>query len=144
MKYILNVICVSLFFCVFGFSKNFDNFNLKPANYGASDIRIKKYIYNPDEVYLVILHDGFQTTIEFEDGETIDTMSMGEAAAWTITPVNHRLFIKPLEKNVKTNMVVITNRRIYNFDLVSAEFTEDTEPDSLVYQVRFLYPSTQK
>lgn len=103
------------------------------------DTRIKTYIYNPNEVYMLLLHYGFQSHIEFAQGESVDTISMGETYAWKITPMGNRLFLRPLEKNVKTNMTIITNRRSYQFDLVSKELEEGEEED-LVYQIKFFYP----
>jgi type IV secretory pathway VirB9-like protein len=35
----------------------------------TSDHRIKTYIYNPNEVYLIVVHSGFQSHIEFAKGE---------------------------------------------------------------------------
>jgi type IV secretion system protein VirB9 len=103
------------------------------------DTRIKTYIYNPTEVYLLILHHGFQSHIEFAQGETVETISLGESYAWKITPLGNRLFIRPLEKNMRTNMTIITNRRAYQFDIVSKELEEGEEAD-LVYQIKFIYP----
>ncbi len=103
------------------------------------DIRIKTYIYNPNEVYLLVLHHGFQSHIEFAQGESIDTISLGDSYAWKITPLGNRLFIRPLEKNIRTNMTIITNKRVYQFDIVSKELDEGEERD-LVYQIKFFYP----
>lgn len=103
------------------------------------DTRIKTYVYNPSEVYLLVLHHGFQSHIEFAQGETVETISLGDAYSWKITPLGHRLFIRPLEKNIRTNMTIITNRRAYQFDIVSKELEEGEEGD-LVYQIKFYYP----
>lgn len=103
------------------------------------DSRIKTYIYNPNEVYLVVLHFGFQSHLEFAPGETVETISLGDSYAWKITPLGHRLFIRPLEKNIRTNMTIITNKRSYQFDIVSKELEEGEEHD-LVYQIKFFYP----
>lgn len=103
------------------------------------DSRIKTYVYNPSEVYLLVLHHGFQSHIEFAQGETVETISLGDAYAWKITPLGHRLFIRPLEKNMRTNMTIITNRRAYQFDIVSKDLEEGEEAD-LVYQIKFYYP----
>jgi type IV secretion system protein VirB9 len=103
------------------------------------DSRIKTYIYNPNEVYLLVLHHGFQSHIEFANGESIETISLGDSYAWKITPLGHRLFIRPLEKNIRTNMTIITNKRAYQFDIVSKELDEGEEND-LVYQIKFFYP----
>lgn len=105
----------------------------------TSDSRIKTYIYSPNDVYLLVLHHGFQSHIEFAKGEVIETMTLGDTFAWKITPVENRLFIKPMEKNIHTNMTIITNKRTYQFDLVSKELENGHEKD-LVYVVRFYYP----
>jgi type IV secretion system protein VirB9 len=105
----------------------------------ATDSRIKTYIYNPKEVYLLVLHFGFQSNIEFAKGERVETISLGDTYAWKITPLDNMLFIRPLEKNVRTNMTVITNKKKYQFDLVAKEFYEE-EPENLMYSIRFYYP----
>ena len=106
----------------------------------TSDNRIKTYIYNPNEVYLIVVHWGFQSHIEFAKGEEIQTISMGDSYAWKITPLSNRLFIKPLEKNIRTNMTILTNKRTYQFDIVARELDGDDDKD-LVYVIRFYYPS---
>lgn len=105
-----------------------------------SDSRIRTYIYNPNEVYLLNLHYGFQTNIEFERGEDVESFILGETYAWNINHIGNRIFIKPLEKDVYTNMVIITNRRVYNFDLLSKELGQNSERTDLVYSVKFFYP----
>ena len=105
----------------------------------TTDNRIKTYIYNPNEIYLMVLHFGYQSHIEFASGEEIQTIYTGDAYAWEITPLANRLFLKPLVKNVRTNMTVITNKRTYQFDVVSEELENGSEKD-LVYVIRFYYP----
>lgn len=105
----------------------------------TTDNRIKTYIYSPNEVYLLVLHYGFQSSIEFDKNESIETMTIGDSYAWKITPMGNRLFIKPMEQNIRTNMTIITNRRTYQFDIVAKEFEDGQEKD-LVYVMRFLYP----
>lgn len=122
--------------------------NLSSVVYGANydnipittDNRIKTYIYNPNEVYLLVLHFGFQSHIEFANNEEIETITLGDSYAWKITPIGNRLFVKPLEKNIKTNMTIITNKRTYQFDIVAKELNEDGEAQDLVYAIRFYYP----
>ncbi|MDX1924645.1 MAG: TrbG/VirB9 family P-type conjugative transfer protein [Rickettsiaceae bacterium] len=109
----------------------------------TQDTRIKTYVYNPSEVYLLLLHFGYQSHVEFASGESVQTISLGETFAWKITPLGNRLFIRPLEKNIKTNMTVITNKRTYQFDLVAKEL-EDGEEEELVYQIKFFYPKKIK
>lgn len=109
----------------------------------TTDSRIKTYIYSPNEVYLLVLHYGFQSHIEFAKGETIDTITLGDSFAWKLTPLGNKLFIKPMEKNIRTNMTIITNKRTYHFDIAAKELEEDEDRD-LVYVIRFQYPKKAK
>ena len=90
-----------------------------------------------------MLHFGFQSHIEFAKNEEIQTITLGDSYAWKITPLANRLFIKPLEKNIRTNMTIITNKRTYQFDIVAKEL-EDGEEKDLVYVIRFYYPKKQR
>lgn len=108
----------------------------------TTDNRIKTYIHNPNEVYLLVLHYGFQSSIEFAKNEEVENIVLGESYAWKMTPLGNRLFIKPLEKNIRTNMTIMTNKRTYQFDIVAKELEEGQEKD-LVYVVRFYYPKKQ-
>ena len=109
----------------------------------TTDNRIKTYIYSPNEVYLLVLHYGFQSNIEFAKGEEIKTITLGDTFAWKITPLENRLFVRALEKNIRTNMTVITNKRTYEFDIVAKELEEGDEKD-LVYVIRFFYPENKR
>ena len=106
----------------------------------ATDRRIKTYVYNDNVVYLLLIRSGFQSSVEFENGEEIKTLSLGDAYSWNITPVGNRMFIKPLEDEVRTNMTVITNKRTYQFDVVSQKSEEDSMDQDISYVVRFYYP----
>ena len=105
----------------------------------TTDNRIKTYVYNPNEVYLLVLHYGFQSQIEFAKNEEIQNIVMGDSYVWKINPLENRLFIRPLEKNSRTNLTIITNKRTYQFDIVSKELEEGYEKD-LVYLIKFYYP----
>ena len=109
----------------------------------TTDRRIKTYVYSPNEVFLLVLHYGFQSHIEFGKNETIETINLGDSFAWKITPLDNRLFIKPMERNIRTNMTIITNKKTYQFDLVSKELESGDEKD-LVYVVRFQYPKKSR
>jgi type IV secretion system protein VirB9 len=106
----------------------------------TTDSRIKTLVYNENEVFHLTLHYGYQSNIEFAIGEEIDTLSIGNSSSWKITPIDRRLFIKPLEGSAKTNMTVITNKRTYQFELESKDPDQNLD-EELVYVVRFFYPS---
>ncbi len=105
----------------------------------TTDSRIKTLVYNPNEVYELKFFYGYQSFIEFSDSEEIETISLGEAFAWRITPSGKRLFIRPLEIAAHTNMTIITSKRTYHFDIKSGEFDGKAD-EELVYTVRFYYP----
>lgn len=110
------------------------NFNLSSAK--DHDKRVKVFTYDEDSVYELIVIKDFQTILELGDDETVQTVSLGTPYAWTILPVGKRVFIKPHEKNIHTNMTIISNKHAYNFDIKSK-----TEKDvsSFPYVVRFEY-----
>ena len=102
----------------------------------AADDRIQTVTYDPDHVVKVIGRPGVQSTIEFASDERIENVAVGNSSAWQITP-NRRasaLFLKPLARATATNMTVITDRRVYMFDLVARS------GGATVYAMRFRYP----
>ncbi|KKB96702.1 Type IV secretion system protein virB9 precursor [Candidatus Arcanobacter lacustris] len=109
----------------------------------TTDNRIKTYIYNENEVFTILVHYGYQSSIELSYGEEVETISMGDSYAWKITPVGRRIFIKPFEENIHTNMTIITNKRTYQFDIVSKLPSENFDKE-LAYVVRFFYPEIKK
>lgn len=105
------------------------------------DHRVRTIMYLPDRVYKFTGHYRYQSSIEFEAGETIQTISMGDSTAWMLNPSGNRLFLKPLEQDATTNMTLITNRRLYLFELHAKE-TDNIKDDNMVFILRFLYPSS--
>jgi type IV secretion system protein VirB9 len=105
------------------------------------DSRIKTLVYSENEVFRVVIHVGYQTVIEFAKNENIQTMSVGNNYAWQLNPLDNRLFIKPLEENILTNMTIITNYRTYQLELQSKS-SSLARDDELAYVVRFFYPDT--
>ncbi len=82
---------------------------------------------------------GYQVTLEFGPDEQIENVAVGDSAAWQVTP-NRRgdhLFVKPIQSGVSTNMTVVTDVRIYLFELVPL-FGPATD---MAYTVRFRYPT---
>ena len=106
----------------------------------VSDTRIKTLVYNPNEVFTITTHYGYQANIEFGAKEEIETVSVGDRVGWQIVPAGRRLFIRAMEENAHTNMTVITNRRAYQFDLRSSASNAVYGSEELVYVVRFFFP----
>lgn len=106
----------------------------------VTDSRIKTFVYNPNEVFTITTHYGYQSNIEFGEKETIDTVSVGDRVAWQIIPAGRRLFIRAMEENAHTNMTIVTNLRAYQFDLRSSSADAVFGSEELTYVVRFFYP----
>lgn len=106
------------------------------------DSRIKILRYNPNDIYTLYTLYGYQTNVEFAKNEMIQTISVGDRSLWQIVPAGYRLFIRPMDDNVQTNMTVITDRRTYQFDIKSGEGDISANP-RMVYVARFDYPQKE-
>ncbi|WP_322498393.1 TrbG/VirB9 family P-type conjugative transfer protein [Lyticum sinuosum] len=138
---------IIIFLFLFFFNNYFDILNFFAKNdkifaYDApisTDSRIKTMIYSENEVFPIVLHYGYQTSIDFGKGEVIQTYSVGSTYAWQFSIVGRTMFIKPLEENIITNMTIITNKRRYYFELISKSFVSAMDSD-VAYAIRFFYP----
>jgi type IV secretion system protein VirB9 len=106
---------------------------------GPGDPRIAVVDYDPAEVVELTGVLGFQLSVEFDPGERIENVAIGDSLGWQVTP-NHKanlLFLKPMALRPATNMSVVTNLRRYQFEL-------KVRPKSALrpapFAVRFLYP----
>ncbi|MDX2083389.1 MAG: TrbG/VirB9 family P-type conjugative transfer protein [Rickettsiales bacterium] len=119
------------------------SFDIKAAQqprFLGTEKKFRSYVYNPNDVYLYLGHYTYQGFIEFEAGETISTISMGNPALWMFEHLENRLFLKPVgEDNSETNMTVITNKRIYHFELIAKEAKGINDKD-LIFVAKFVYP----
>jgi type IV secretion system protein VirB9 len=106
----------------------------------SADHRIKTLVYDEADVYTITTKYGYQTNIVFERGEGIETISVGDRSMWQIIPSANRLFIRPMEENVTTNMTVLTNRRSYQFDLKSLG---PEKSGSNIYVAKFSYQENE-
>lgn len=106
---------------------------------GLSDPRIQTVDYDPDQVVLLQGVLGYQFMIEFDRGEKIQTVSIGDALGWQVTPNRNAgvLFIKPIDRSSATNMTVLTDERRYVFELRVAPAGSN---DPILYVARMIYP----
>jgi type IV secretion system protein VirB9 len=101
------------------------------------DSRVRSILYTPDQVVRFVAKPGYQSSIRFGPDERIENVAVGDSAAWQVTP-NKRgnyLFIKPLIPGARSNLMVITDRRTYLFDLEAARSAQP------VYTLSFDYPA---
>jgi len=107
----------------------------------TTDSRIRTIVYNPNEVFQLKFHYGFQSFIEFAPDEEIEIISLGEAYPWKITPINKRIFIRPIQVDVTTNMTVITTKRTYQFEITGLAY-DGKDNEDLIYSIKFFYPDS--
>jgi len=101
--------------------------------------RIKIINYTPNTVFKFLGHYEYQSIIEFALDEEIETISMGTPTPWQIVPAGNRIFLKPVEDQASTNMTVITNKRMYFFEMHAEEATGVSD-DNLNFVIKFVYP----
>ena len=106
---------------------------------GAGDPRIFEVQYDPGDVVELKGVLGYQFSLEFDPTEHIETVAIGDALGWQVTPNRkaNLLIVKPMAKRPDTNMTVVTNQRRYNFQL---SVREHAPARSIPYSVRFTYP----
>ena len=121
---------------IFSFSKA--NAMKEPRSL-AIDRRLGVIVYSPYDVHKYTGYFGYQTSIIFAEDETIDTMSMGDTSAWQMVPQGNRLFLKPIDQDATTNMTLITNKRVYYFELHGKD-AKDINEEGLMFAIKFLYP----
>lgn len=106
------------------------------------DSRIQYETYTKDRVFVVYAKAGTANLIQLEDGETFDKTTNsafggGDLAAWEIGVRDNNIMLKPKDKLPNTNLILVTNKRTYAFDVKLAGVN-----DSVTYIKRFIYPDT--
>lgn len=119
------------------------------------DHRIQRVNYHPDDVVRIDARAGYVSRIVFEPGETIIAAIPGFDAGWSREIAGHILYLRPLsipgegeEGSAQpepgewdTNLVVTTNRRMYDIDLF---LIGSEEAGNAVYRLEFRYPSEER
>ncbi|MFA5428453.1 MAG: TrbG/VirB9 family P-type conjugative transfer protein [Sulfurimonas sp.] len=130
----------------------------RPSPY---DNRMTFATYNANDVTKVYTRTGYTTAIKFEENEKIVNIASGFTDGYYFINRSNILFVspKPYVSNIstnskgetvsntvaleptpadwKTNLIVITNKRDYVFDLMLAK-------NNVHYKISFHYPDTQK
>lgn len=106
----------------------------------AADARIREVAYDPTAVTTLHGCFNYQSTVVFAPGEKVENVALGDAGIWQATP-NKRadlLFLKPSVRTGRTNMMVVTDRRRYAFDLIARD-DASCRGDRTVYELQFRY-----
>ena len=106
------------------------------------DKRIKNIAYNPDNVTRINVATGITTLIQFSPSEFVSAeeggVAIGDPEAWDANLKANNLWIRPIAIEPDTNMVVVTNKRTYQFNLVFVR-----NKNAADWSVRFNYPENK-
>lgn len=113
-------------------------FGQAPAQETRPDPRIQTLPYDANQVVRLRVAPGYQLAILFSPSERVENVGIGDSDGWQVT-LNGRedaLFIRPTESGGVTNMTVITDARVYSFEISSVRVAGADTP----FTVRFTYP----
>ncbi len=102
-----------------------------------------RFAYNPGQMPIIKTVPFQETVISLEPGERFTNISSGDPGRWSYSMAvsgagvrqQQNILVKPTAANLSTNMVVTTDRRIYNLRLLSG-----TELSLPTRTVSFWYP----
>jgi type IV secretion system protein VirB9 len=105
---------------------------------GSLDRRVTSVVYQENNVVQVLATYGISTMIVLGDDERFQTISLGDTDSWQVVPSEkgNILFVKPIARNVTTNMNIVTDKRIYYLELRDGAPKAGRE----VFAIRFIYP----
>lgn len=108
-----------------------------PSASAAADPRLLTLPYDPARVFRLNIAPRYQLTVIFSSGEHVENVAIGDSEAWQATLNNQgdALFLKALRTGGPTNMTVITDARVYSFELNPAFAPGPDTP----FTVRFTY-----
>jgi type IV secretion system protein VirB9 len=98
------------------------------------------YAYG-DHIPRIVCRPNHLTDIALQPGEKVTAVHAGDTARWQISPAQSgtdgletvHVVIKPLMPDIRTNLLVMTDRRTYNLDLLSSA-------NDFIPSLRFSYP----
>ncbi len=105
----------------------------------GGDPRLQQIDYDANAIVRLRGSPGYQMMVELSPDEQIQSVAVGDSSAWqvSVNKEGDRLFLKPAQSDVSTNMTVVTSVRVYNFDLASLS----TPSTDMPYTVQFRYPA---
>ena len=109
---------------------------------GEWNPRLQTVNYQTGQIVRLQSAPGYQLMVELSPDEAVQSVALGDAASWqvSVNKAGNRLFLKPSQSDVATNMTVVTSVRIYNFELVALPEAFADMP----YTVEFRYPSSSE
>jgi type IV secretion system protein VirB9 len=107
----------------------------------GGDSHLQQIDYDARQIVQLRGAPGYQMMVELSPDEQVQSVALGDSSAWqvSVNKEGDRLFLKPAQPGVSTNMTVVTSVRVYNFDLASLS---GPSPD-MPYTVQFRYPAVK-
>lgn len=105
----------------------------------TTDDRVRIVAYQPNEVYELHARIGYQIEIELEAGEELLGHGAGDLAGIEVAAFANHVFLKPKAADVRTNLMLATNRREYRFDYIVEASSQPCDCIEM-YLVQFMYP----
>lgn len=98
----------------------------RPTRSGFQEAR-HIYTYQPGAIYELYANPNYVSTILLEPGETISNIAAGDTARWMVTEAEGEtdadgrtiVLVKPHAPSLRTNIVIITDRRTYLVEAIS-------------------------
>ena len=139
MKIIIKFFLLISLFSNVAWATSADNMAIIFPESLAHNDKIATFVYKPDVIYKYVGTYQYQAHITLEAGEKASTIAMGNSSGWEIVQNGNRIFLRPINRNAKTNMTLITNKRIYQF-LLDAKNVKSMDDPAVFFETRFIYP----
>jgi type IV secretion system protein VirB9 len=107
------------------------------------DPRFKTFSFTPNTTYKIVTVYDNPSFIEFDVNEGVTTIVNPKKTAWQLLSSGNRLFIKPEESDADTQITVMTNKRIYFFEMYAKEPDSNFDKDYSFF-FKFKYPSEEE
>lgn len=112
---------------------------LQKPDLSKNDGRIKYVDYRADDVVPINACEGVITTITFAEDERVENYGSGFSTAWEFATRGNHFYLKPKETQGTTNLIVMTDKRVYSFDVKYSKVRR-----GVTYRMIFRYPVEEK
>ena len=104
------------------------------------------YSFEPGAIYEIYTNPNYVSTILLEPGETLNNIAAGDTSRWMVTQADGEaegegrtiVLVKPQAAGLRTNVVLITDRRTYLIEAISQSGSAYSA------QVAWSYPHTEQ
>lgn len=112
----------------------------------TADSRIKRYIYNENNVYRLDLYLKSVMALQFSDSEEVQSILIGDSASWEVVKLKsgNVVSVKPTVPSATTNMTIYTDKRVYSFELHSLGDLGSGMETAGPFRTIFTYPDDKK